>query len=304
MKLHTSFAVLLACIGLTAQAQSVHGDKVNFSLQALLNKPEVQKAFDPAIKFYWENAQTPEVAEKTAELISRSRRPISNASYFDDYCVAAFASTIKNATEEAKLNGFDMIINAKSSPSGRKPAALPPSTIECTNNYFAAETPLKIVFAASPEANKRYLDAEKAAQAAVPQNRPAAKNAIYLPLAPILNSPQAKEILEDDEDAPKKIYAGLQNAPAYTERFIPMHYSDDDAKISKYGQEGACKRAVLNVLKSIIKDMEERKDRYNAIIKVRSYLNDQFAPVDTDLECDVGSKEAKVKLIATFATVE
>jgi hypothetical protein len=94
-----------------------------------------------------------------------------------------------------------------------------------------------------------------------------------------------------------KLHWGLHGAPAYSERTIPHDYSEE-ASVRDLGREGACRKAALNVLATIVADAKEKG--YDGIIKLRSYLDEQPALNETEFECDAGSKSASVQLLATL----
>ena len=143
----------------------------------------------------------------------------------------------------------------------------------------------------TPVAMQRWAEAERQS-ASVPPRAPA-KGAIFLSLDSILNTAEVKAILGRQV----KAYWGL-DAPAYDERERPDEYSEE-ADIGSLSGEDACKQAVLNTLRSMVQ--EARKKDFDSIIKIRSFLNEQYTPVVTDIECQLTKKTASVTLRASLA---
>jgi hypothetical protein len=115
-------------------------------------------------------------------------------------------------------------------------------------------------------------------------------------LQEVLDSTEAKQILGS-----LKTHAGLHHAPAYSERWGPAEYGDD-ARISEFGTEGACKQAALRALTAMVSDAKEQK--YDGIIKIQSYLAGQPATKDTDFECALNGRSASVNLLGTLVTMK
>jgi hypothetical protein len=143
----------------------------------------------------------------------------------------------------------------------------------------------------SPVAKQRAAEAEQRTSNLPP--RDPGGGAIFFPLEPILTSAEAKAILGPDID----IYWGVQ-APDYLERYGPDEYSED-AETKASGGEGACRAAVLAILRSMVE--EARQEGYHSIIKVRSFLNSWYTPVPTDVECLLPGKTASVTLQSSLA---
>ncbi|HEY3700100.1 MAG TPA: hypothetical protein VGK97_12250 [Spongiibacteraceae bacterium] len=109
-----------------------------------------------------------------------------------------------------------------------------------------------------------------------------------------MTSPEAKAILGPDI----KVYWGIQ-APEYSQRYGPDDYSDE-ADIEKLQSEEACKQAVLKTLSSMVQEAKTRN--FDSIIKIRSFLGEQFAPAATDVECQLNKKTASVTLRSSLAS--
>jgi hypothetical protein len=119
---------------------------------------------------------------------------------------------------------------------------------------------------------------------------------ISLSFAELLDAPETKAVLGSI-----KTHWGTHGAPAYAERSGPDNYGEE-ASVKELGREGACRQAALKVLGSIVSDAHEKG--YGAIIKIRSFLDDQPALDESQYECDAGSKWASVEFLATLATLK
>jgi hypothetical protein len=116
---------------------------------------------------------------------------------------------------------------------------------------------------------------------------------IFLPLAPVLNSQEAKWVLGDD------IKADWRFPPVpYSYRKGPNEY-DAEADINSLGKEEACNRAVLTALRAMVTDA--KRGNYDRLIKVRSYLGKKFVFDPSQFECEISKKSVSVTLQASIA---
>lgn len=272
-------AFVIACMTISAHA----ADPIYFRLSELLASPSVKEIQDPNVKLYWGTQPTPAFREVAPP---------------DDYtrlvprgfgCEDAFERTLKSMIEDARTRGYDAIINLRIADDGKPSDDL--NGFSCDPGHWSTSVSLIGSFAMTSAAFQRAAEAEQRSARVPP--RPPAKGAIYLPLEPILTSPEAREILGKEYIA----HWGLAGAPAYRQRSGPEQYSED-ADVRKLGNEGACKQAVLNALNDMVDDAKEKK--FDSIIKIRSFLNEQYAPVATDVECELDKKEASVTLQASL----
>ena len=283
---------------LTSLAMPTHAaEKFYFTFEEALASNAAKTIVDPSIKLYWGEQSFPELAE-----ISRTdiynRRGVSVGPFGGSrrHCQEAFENNLKAMIRDARKRGYDAIVNIRFAPGG-KPSA-DPLGFECAPGFVTSQVPLISSFAVTREAARRAEAATNdAALNGTTPMRPPVKNAVFLTLENVLNSPEAKAIAGSNI----AIHWGSRNAPVYLERFGPVEYSDN-ASVTKLGAEGACKQAVLNALKSMVDDAKEKV--YDSIIRIRSVLKDRFTPVDTDFECEVGSSSASVKLTATLVSTK
>ncbi len=279
-------ASLLACFTLCAQAADTF-----FSYNELLGSSTVKDFNNPNVKLYWGNEPTPEFAE-LARPDSYTRISVSMSPFGGSrrHCVDAFEKVLKATIEDAASRGYDAVINIRPVVNG-KPSE-DPKGFNCNPGYKTTDVALMSTFAMTSTALQRMNEAEQAA-ASAPARGPA-PNALFIPLEPILSSAEAKAILGTHLSA----YAGIK-APAYNQRYGPDEYSDE-ADSRTQSKEAACQQAAIKVLRTMADDAKTKG--YDAIIKIRSYLDSQYAPVPTDLECMIGKKAASVTLRASFAS--
>lgn len=279
-------ATVIACLAISAHA----ADATYFKLSELLGSPSVKEFQVPNVKLYWGTQPTPAFREVARpDVYTRSGLSLGGSSGIGEHCVEAFERTLKAMIEDARTRGYDAIINLRIAYDGKPSDDLTGFT--CKPGHWTTEVSLIGSFAMTSAAFQRAAEAEQRS-ASIPA-RPPAKGAIYLPLEPILTSPEAREILGKEFIA----HWGIAGAPAYSQRFGPEQYSEE-ADVRKLGNEGACKQAVLNALNDMVDDAKEK--RFDSIIKIRSVHKGQYAPVATDVECELDKKEAKVTLQASL----
>jgi uncharacterized protein YbjQ (UPF0145 family) len=279
-------APLLASLVISAHAADTY-----FVLSELLASDSVKELLDPNIKMYWGSQVTPDFSEiARPDPYTRSSISLSPFGGSKKHCIEAFEKTLKEIVIDARNRGYDAVVNLQPARDG-KPSG-DPAGFNCKPGYKTTEVSLIGSFAMTTGAVQRMAEAEQRTTHLPPRN-PAA-NAIFLPLDPILISPEARAILEPGINA----YSGIK-APAYSQRYGPDEYSEE-ADTKSLGKEDACKQAVLNTLRAMVQDAKERG--FDSIIKIRSFLSEQFAPVATDVECQIGRKTANVRLQASLAS--
>lgn len=265
-----------------------------FKFSELMESESLQAIQDPAVKLYWATQATPEFPEIAPPDVYARRGPFTSAGGpAASNCVAAFQETLKTLISDARSRGYDAIVNIRAAVNGQ------PSSdkdgFRC-NGDQRVKVALWSQFAMSPAALQRMVEADE--QSTRMSARPATANTMLVPLAAILSSPEAREIMGPDIH----VFWG-NTAPKYGWRYGPDSYSES-ASNRDIGDEGACRRAVLESLKSMVKDAEERG--LNAIIKVRSFLDDRYAPVITDAECrerKMWAGKFSVSLQASLASI-
>jgi hypothetical protein len=259
-------------------------------LDELLQSDAARKLVDPNVRLYWGDEATPAFREVARPDITTG---ISIAGGLSGgtrkHCVEAFEDALGAVVRNARSAGYDAVVGLRFARD-KKPVA-DVSGFTCTPGFRTTEVRLWSSFAMTPAAVQRMAEAEKKSSV-VPARAPA-KGAIFLPLAPVLASPELKAILGRHVRA----YWGL-DAPDYDERESPDEYGED-VVIGSLGPEEACRQAVLKTLGAMVQ--EARKRDFDSLIWIRSYLNEQFAPVVTDIECQLDKKTASVTLRTSLA---
>lgn len=283
----------LLILVLTSLAVSANAaDSFYLKISDLLQSDAAQKSMDPSVRLYWGDAATQTFQEVSRPDfntgVSISGGLLSGGT--KAHCVAAFENALDAMIRSARSAGYDAVINIRA--VGDKNGVADATGFNCTPGYRTTEVRLWSSFAATSEAAQRMAMAER--QSATVPSRAPAKGAIFLPIDSVLAGPELKSILGRHVRA----YWGF-DAPAYDERTrSPDEYSED-VDLGNLSSEEACKRAVLKTLGSMVK--EARKEDFDSIIRIRSFLNEQFAPVVTDVECELGKKTASVTLRASLA---
>jgi uncharacterized protein YbjQ (UPF0145 family) len=279
-------ALILFCAAVSAHAARTY----YFSFNQLIRGQINTDILDPTIKLYWGDDATPAFAEiARPDIYTRSGYSTTLFGGNKSHCIEGFENALADMITDARKRGYDAIINIRFTVDG-KPSD-DTSGFSCKPGFKTTEIPLISRFALTSEGARRAAEAEKYALS-LPDRAPA-KGAVFMPLDPILNSPEAQAIL----GTTIKAHWGLHNAPTYVDRFGPAEYSDE-GDVRKLGVEGACKQAVLNALSAMVEEAKERK--YDSIIKIRSFLDERFTPIDTDVECQLDKKTASVTLKASL----
>jgi hypothetical protein len=282
---------LLAPILMSLTICAHAADATYFKFSDLLEANSDDDPLDPPVTLYWGAKPAPEFPEMAhPDSYTRSSISISPFGGSKRHCVEAFQKSLTAMIGDAQAHGYDAIVDIRAVSDG-KPSD-DPAGFSCKPGYKTTEVSLMGTFAMTSAAMQRMAEAEE--RSAHLPARPPSKGSIFLPLDPILSSPEAKAVLGPKIDA----YWGIK-APAYSRRFGPDVYSED-ADIGKLGDEEACKQAVLKTLGSMVQESTTRN--FDSIIKIRSFLDEQFAPVTTEVECQVGKRSASVTLQSSLAS--
>jgi len=288
MKIGFVVSAILTSLSISASAAEPH-----FILSKLLQSDSVKEFMDPEVKLYWGNQETPAFAE-VARPDSYTRSSISRRLFggTNEHCVEAFEKSLEGLIKDARIRGYDAIIHIQVLHNG-KPSE-DSAGFNCKPGYRTTEVSLLASFAMTQTAFQKAEELDRRISA-LPPRKPAA-GAIFLPIEPIMASPEAKAILGPDLSA----HWGVK-APTYIHRYGPEEYSEE-ADRKGLENEAACRLAVLNTLSSMAQDAKEK--HFDAIIKIRSYLEGQFAPAAGDVECQIDRKTVSVTLQASLASTK
>jgi hypothetical protein len=251
---------------------------------------------DPGVAIFWGDQVPP------AGLVDKSRPDQFSGLEFNvipfagsaSHCREAFRKSLKNMVGDARKMGYDVIYGVRSVVDGKPSNDL--ARFTCTQLVHVSTVKFEAGLARTPAAAKRFAEMEVSAlrEASASARKPAAKSS-YLPLAPILGSPEAQAIL----GTTMKWHVGSTSVPAYNLQLGPFEYEGEhDTK--KSGEAGDCKKAVLQALESMVE--EARNKGYSALTRIHSYFNEVRTPVDTDVECELNGASAHVNLRTVFAS--
>lgn len=281
----------LLAAGLAFLATSALGaDSVLLKVSDLLKSSTAQEILETPVTLYWGKRPTTQFAEiargDNYTRWSISRNPFGGS---EKHCADAFEQALRALVNDAAERGYDAVIDLKVQSDSK--TSDDPDAFYCKPGYRSTEVSLTGSFAMTSAAMQRAAE-EDAFVIEGPPRPPWGEN-IYLPLEPVFASPEAKAILGTDVTA----HWGLQHPP-YSERHGPDVYYDY-ADFATFGKEGACRQAALKVLGAMAE--YARGNNYDAIIRIRSYLNDLHTPTATDYECEIGRRKATVRLKGTLA---
>jgi len=282
---HLTTTACLACLALGAQA----ADPEYFNYRDLLATRSVKSFTNPAVKIYLANDAKPEFAEKTRpDTYTGTGISISPFGGSRRHCVEAFENALRSMISDAATKGFDAIIDLRAM-AGDDPEP-DPNRFTCQPAYKVTIVTLHATFGLTPEGAQRIADEDK--RLLNQPYRPPWEGSIYVPLEPIVGSPEAQAILGPEI----KPYWGIE-APAYTLRFGPHDYAGS-SEIGTLGIPEACKKATLNALQEMVDQAKEEK--FDSIIRIRSRMYEQYTPGFSSIECEVGKRAVFVKLQATL----
>lgn len=266
-------------------------ETMNLDLKSLKALPEVQAVMDPAVRLFWYDSPAPELAEYSpSDVFNGIGISVIPFNTSQKHCEEAFRKSIELMIAEARNAGYDVIHDIR--PALREGPSKDLNRVFCSLSPSTARVVLSARFGMTPTAQARAnsidLEAERLAASTA---RPAAKGALYVPLQALLASPEFKTILGADMG----FYLGSQVPPRYSQRFGPKTYTES-VEANGASPDETCRRAVLAALRSLITDA--RGHNYNAVIRVRSFLNDQLTPSPNDAECEAGNRSAKASFRA------
>ncbi|MGH7604678.1 MAG: hypothetical protein ACRENK_11870 [Gemmatimonadaceae bacterium] len=280
-------AFLLAALALQAHA----ADPIWFKLDELRASSDVREIEQPPMAVYWGTKPATEFAEYSRiETYTRSGVSLSPFGGSARHCVEAFVKTLRSMVSDARARGYDAVLDLRVVKDG-KPVQ-DPTGFYCTPGYKTTEVTLRGQFAMTTEAARRMAVDEERLDHLPP--RPPAKNAIFLPLKPVLASPEAAAIAGPGI----ALFAGSES-PKYRDRFGPDTWSGK-AELGDQAMDDACRRAALDALKNMVGDAKERK--YDTLIRIRSFLDSAYSPVSSDFECQRSSRTVEVVFKASLAT--
>ncbi|MBL0727852.1 hypothetical protein [Piscinibacter sp. HJYY11] len=281
-------ALVLASLAFTASA----ADPIPMRVSELLQSERARQFLDPDVKLYWGDEATPPLLEISREDvntgISLSGKVFSAGTR--EHCVAAFENALDSMIRHARNLGYDVVFNIRVGQGKGVPTES--QTFSCTPAYRATDIRIWSSFGMTEAAAQRFADAQK--QLATLPARAPAKDAIFMPLAPVQASPELKKILGRHVRA----YWGT-DAPTYDERTNSPYEYTEYAETAGRAPEEACRQATLKALGAMVK--EARKEDFDSLVRIRSYHNGQLTPAPTDIECEVGKKWASVTLRAYMA---
>jgi hypothetical protein len=204
------------------------------------------------------------------------------------HCQAAFRKSLNNMLEDARKMHYDVIYAVRSVVQG-VPSSDPQRAV-CSHVVHVTSLKFQAVLARTPAMATRVAEAELLAvkEAAASARQPSAKIR-YLPLQPILDSPEAQAILGSGITW----QVGSTAVPASATQLGPIE-SEGEGNVKKSGETGACKVAVLDALSGLAKDARERG--YSGLTKIHSYFDEKRTPVESDVECEISGSDAQVLL--------
>jgi hypothetical protein len=282
MKRSIAVALLVALLPLSAQAEDAESFII-MKLSELMEMRSVRNLAGPDVKLYWGDAATPAIVETTPpDRFSGTGISVIPWNLGRRHCEEAFTKIMQTMYRDARKGGYDMIYSIR--PTLKEGPAPNTDSVYCSLTPATARAYFTATLGMSA-GGRTWVDAQEAEaeRRAALTARPPAKDAVYLPLDPILESPEAKAILGSDVTLHRK----RSDAPAYTLRYGPANYSESP-EANKYPPEDVCRQAVLTTLSEMVKDA--RENGFNAIVRVQSYLDDELTPSPDNVECLVRGK--------------
>lgn len=289
MQARSALILFLASVSLCAGAAQTYPLRPS----ELLQSQRAQGYLDPAVKLHWGEGKPPgtlhEVARSDVNTgISLSGKLFSAGT--QEHCAAAFENALDAMVRSARSAGYDIVFDIRAG-QGKTPSK-ESDLFVCTPGYRTTDVRLWSTFAMTPAAAQRFAAAER--QSANQPAREPAKGAVFLPLAPVIASPEVKKLLGRHVRA----YWGLE-APDYDERTHSAEAYTEYVELAGLTPEEACRQAALKTLGAMVK--EARQQDFDSLVRIRSYHNEQFTPAVGDMECALDKKWASVTLRAFMA---
>jgi hypothetical protein len=285
MRILALFVLIALSVHLPANA----GESV-LTISDELGKKEIKELLDPNVAMFWGDQAPPTgLAEPSRPEIFSGIE--ANAIPFAGgvrHCQAAFRKSLNNMLEDARKMHYDVIYAVRSVVQG-VPSSDPQRAV-CSHVVHVTSLKFQAVLARTPAMATRVAEAELLAvkEAAASARQPSAKIR-YLPLQPILDSPEAQAILGSGITW----QVGSTAVPASATQLGPIE-SEGEGNVKKSGETGACKVAVLDALSGLAKDARERG--YSGLTKIHSYFDEKRTPVESDVECEISGSDAQVLL--------
>lgn len=284
-----SFKRLLPLILLLA-ASSVLAEDVEYLKFSdfPFSKDFKEKMEEADVALHWAGAERPAFSEYSLpEFHTGTSKNLSGASRRN--CVKAFEEALDEFIDEAESKGYDAIVDLSLQINGH-------ASVDAKGFNCKLGEPMTMITVtgrlALSDVSAGVLAAVERKQLSKAIRQPS-PDAIFLPLVPVLNSPDAKSILGDD------IKADWHSSPAaYAFRKGPNEY-DAEVDITSSGKEEACNRAVLKILSEMANDA--KRGSYDRLIKVRSHLDRKFVFDSSLFECEISKKSVSVTLQASLA---
>ena len=126
------------------------------------------------------------------------------------HCVEAFEKALAAMIDGARTRGYDASVELRTFQNGTPTDD--PTVLACKPGYKTTEVSLAGTFAMTQGAVQRAAEADERAATTPP--RPPADGAVFVPLEPILTSPEAQAIMGPGIS----VYWGSVKAPAYNQR--------------------------------------------------------------------------------------
>jgi len=285
MRLLAFFAAIAVSAHLSANA----GESV-LTIADELGKSEVKERLDPSVAMFWGDQVPPTgfVEPSRPEIFSGIEANVIPFAGGVKHCQTAFRKSLSNLLEDARKMRYDVVYAIRSVVQG-VPSSDPQHAV-CSHVVHVTSLKLQAVLARTPAMAARAAAEEVQAvkEAAASAHQPSAKSR-YLPLQPILTSPEAQAIL----GAGMTWSIGSSAVPAYATQLGPVE-SEGEGDVKKSGEAGACNAAVLDALAGFVKDARERG--YSGLTRLHSYLDEQRTPAQSDVACEISGSDARVVL--------
>lgn len=290
MRILALFALIAFSVHLPVNA----GESV-LTISDELGKKEIKEQLDPNVAMFWGDLVPPTglVEPSLPEIFSGMEANVIPFTGGVKHCQAAFKKSLNNMIEDARKMHYDVIYAIRSVVQG-VPTSDPQRAV-CSHVVHVTSLKLQAVLARTQAMATHVAEGEAQAvkEAAASARKPSAKSR-YLPLQPILSSPEAQAIFGSGNTW----QVGSTSVPAYALQLGPME-SEGEASVKKSGEAGACKDAVLDALSGLVKDAKERG--YSGLTRIHSYFDEKRTPVESDVECEISGSNAHVMLRSVLA---
>ncbi|GAA5166692.1 hypothetical protein [Viridibacterium curvum] len=249
------------------------------------------KVLDPAVNVIVDPASIPQWVERARPDEHKRSSALSFGSSEKDRCIEALASAVGAIVQIARAREYDAVFIQDAMGPGSQPVG----TFHCRMGFAKNDIKLLAELIVTPDHARKL--AERGAPPLAP--RKIRSSVISIPISEGLATSSVQRLLRAHS---YKLHWGFQDLPAYTQRFGPDAF-EGSARVDKYADaRTACLAAFQDTLVRVLDGLDDQK--FDAAIRLHSWLGDQRASSDDQFDCTVGGRSVDVRLRGMLVTLK